>query len=267
MIGLDGFFYHPTRRVWATPDEYGLVCEEVTFASRDGVLLHGWYAPARGNPRGTIIHYHGNAENLTNHIAFTAWMPDAGFNLFIFDYRGYGKSQGTPTRAGTIADGHAALDYVLSRAETGSARVYLYGHSLGGAIATVVAAERPEVAALIVDSTFSSYRRIAALHAQKLFGAQWIASNISHLLVSGGFDPVDYISRIAPRPVLVITSGRDRVCFPELGRELFEAAAEPKEYWEVPEAGHGEAIFERPEETMRRIERFLSRAGGQERYE
>ncbi|MBL8878054.1 MAG: alpha/beta hydrolase [Phycisphaerales bacterium] len=265
MTGLDSFFYHPTRRVWATPDELQLACEEVQFKTRDGVTLHGWWAPAVGRPRGTIIHYHGNAENLTNHIAFSVWMPGAGYNLLIFDYRGYGKSQGSPTRAGTISDGHAALDFVLQRPEVDRSRVFLYGHSLGGAIATVVAAERPEPAALILDSTFSSYRRIAARHAQQLFGAQWIAANLSHLLVSRGFDPIDYIARVAPRPVMVITSGSDRICFPELGRELFDGAKEPKVYWEAPSVNHGEAVIDLPDETMRRINSFLDLVGGASR--
>lgn len=260
MTGLDGFFYHPTSRVWAAPAEFGLVCEDVTFKTSDGLTLHGWYAPATGKPRGTVIHLHGNAENLTNHIAFTAWMPDAGYNLLIFDYRGYGKSQGSPTRAGTIADGNAALDYILQRPDTDRSRIFLYGHSLGGAIATVVAAERPEPAAVILDSTFSSYRSIASMHAQHIFGAQWIATNLSQLLVSRGYDPIDYIGRIAPRPVMVIVSGADRICFPQLGRELFDAAKEPRVFWESPNSNHGEAIFDHPDETKRRINEFLDSA-------
>lgn len=262
MTGLDGFFYHPTRRIWNTPEQLQLTCEDVTFNTRDGLRLHGWWVPALGKPRGTIIHLHGNAENLTNHVAFSAWMPAAGYNLLIFDYRGFGKSQGAPTRAGTIADGYAALDYVLQRPDVDRSRVFLYGHSLGGAIATVVAAERPEPAAIILDSTFSSYRGIAARHAQQLFGAKWIAANLSHMLVSRGFDPIDYIARVAPRPVMVITSGADRICFPELGRELFDAAHEPKIFWEAPNVNHGEAVIDLPDETMRRINSFLDAIGG-----
>lgn len=262
VIGFDGCFYYPSREVFTTPRNLGLEYEDVSFAASDGVKLSGWFIPATTpRPRGTVIHFHGNAENMTAHITFSWWFPSHGYNLLAFDYRGYGKSAGHATRAGTIRDGHAALDYVLSRKDVDPNAIYFFGQSLGGAIATVVAAERPEVRALVLDSTFSSYRRIAATHLKNTLLWHPLAATIAAAGLSGGYEPVDYIRRFAPRPVFMIISGADRICYPSLGQELFDAAREPKELWTVPGAEHTGAIPDQFEEASRRIVDFLERAG------
>lgn len=263
MIGCDSFFYHPSRTMFGTPAAFDLEFEEVTFPARDGTQLSGWFLPARGRPRGTIVHFHGNAENMSTHISFVAWAPASGYNLFVFDYRGYGQSRGSVSRAGTISDGHGALDYVLSRPDVDPARLFILGQSLGGAVATVVAAERPEVRALLLDSTFSSYRRIAALHLQRSLVLEGPARLLAAGFISSGFDPIDYIPRIAPRPLLVIASECDSICFPELSRELFEAAGEPKEYWVVAGGEHTAAFASDTDEAIRRAMRFFDAVAGE----
>lgn len=261
MVGFDGCFYYPTREVYTTPREFGLSHEDVTFASSDGLKLSGWFIPATTpTARGTVIHFHGNAENMTGHIAFSWWLPSHGYNLFTFDYRGYGKSEGRPTREGTVRDGRAALDYVLSRADVDHGKVFFFGQSLGGAVATVVAAERPEVRAVVLDSPFSTYRGIAAAHLGGTLLWHPLAAGIAAIGLSTDYDPKDYIAQIAPRPILVIVSGQDRICFPQLGRELFGAAAEPKELWNIDNVGHTGALSERFEEASRRITEFMANA-------
>ena len=253
IVGFDSCFYYPTREVLYTPDQLGLDYEDVTFKASDGVKLSGWFLPARGAPRGTVIHFHGNAENMTGHITFAAWLPRAGYNLLVFDYRGYGQSEGKVTRKGTILDGHAALNYVLSRPDVDPQRVFAFGQSIGGAVAIVVAAERPELRAVVVDSSFSSYRRIAAMHLRKMLLFKWLAGLTARLALSADYDPIDCVDRLAPRPLLVIASGQDEICFPELSRELYDAAREPKEFWLIPEAAHTETIFLKFDEARRRI--------------
>lgn len=268
LVGFDGCFYYPTREVIYTPKTWNLAYEEVTFKTSDGVNLSGWFIPAQGRTRdgtktpakGTVIHFHGNAENMTGHVSFVYWLPEAGYNLFVFDYRGYGKSEGSVTRKGTILDGHAALDYILSRPDVDKQRVFLFGQSLGGAVGVVVAAERPEIRAVVVDSTFSGYRRIAARHLRKTLYFEWPAKALAHLAVSAEYDPIDYVQRLAPRPLLVIASGQDRIVFPELGRELFDAAGEPKEFWLVPEADHTETLSLKYDEARRRITEWFEGA-------
>jgi fermentation-respiration switch protein FrsA (DUF1100 family) len=200
---------------------------------------------------------------MTGHVTFAAWLPRAGYNLLVFDYRGYGQSEGKVTRKGTILDGHAALDYVLSRPDVDPQRVFAFGQSIGGAIAIVVAADRPELRAVVVDSTFSSYRRIAAMHLRKLLLFNWLSRTAARLALSADYDPIDSVDQLAPRPLLVIASGQDEICFPELSRELYEAAREPKEFWLVPEATHTEAIFLEPDEAQRRITKWFDKGIGE----
>jgi len=95
---VGGLFYQPDRKIYDTPDRHGLKYEEVSFQSKDGTGLSGWFVPAVGKPKGTVIHFHGNAQNMTAHFGFVSWLPEQGFNLFVFDYRGYGKSAGKPDR-------------------------------------------------------------------------------------------------------------------------------------------------------------------------
>src|ERR1041384_5905226 len=111
-----GAFYHPDRGLHDPPARLGLKYEQVTFASQDGTRLVGWFIPARGyadpkRAKGTVVHFHGNAQNLSAHWQFVDWLPQRGFNLFVFDYRGYGASQGSPEPKGVFEDSLAALDY------------------------------------------------------------------------------------------------------------------------------------------------------------
>ncbi len=259
IVGLDGLFYHPDSRQYFAPGDFGLQHEDVDFVTRDGLRLHGWFLPASGTPRGLVVHFHGNAANITNHVALVYWLPAAGYHVLMFDYRGYGESEGQVTREGTISDGHAAIDYALSRPEAADLPLFAYGQSLGGAVAVCVAAERPAVAAVVAESAFSDYRRIAAMHAQKLV---WFDA-LGHVLawsVSDGHDPVDVIGKIAPRPVFVIAAEKDAICFPELARELYEAAREPKRYWLVPGAEHLRIVEEHEAELTRRVTAFFAEA-------
>lgn len=98
------FLYYPDHRVYQTPQRKGLRCEEVNFVSHDGTALTGWFVPATGKAIGTVIHFHGNAQNMTAHFSFVDWLPEEGFNVFTFDYRGYGRSAGAPERQGVFDD-------------------------------------------------------------------------------------------------------------------------------------------------------------------
>lgn len=258
VVGFDGLFYHPSDENYGTPRDVGLEYEDVTFETADGLKLSGWYLPAKGDARGTVIHFHGNAANISNHVFASYWLVYKGFNLFVFDYRGYGKSEGRVTRAGTIRDGHAALDYILSRADTDPERVFAFGQSLGGAVATVVAAERNEFRAVVLDSTFSSYRGIASRHLRKTFRFRWLADAIAWAALSDDYNPIDYVARISPRPLMVIASAEDRICFAELGRELFDAADEPKTWILLERGRHLESVSDNVDGVQQRIVEFLN---------
>ncbi len=263
-VGFDGWFYYPSDKRYEQPADYRLECAEVRFRTADGLTLAGWFLPATA-PRchGTVVHFHGNAANISAHIGLVAWLPAAGFNVLEFDYRGYGDSQGRPDRAGLVRDGHAALDYVLARPDLRGRPVFVYGQSLGAAVAVVVAAQRPEVAAVVAESPFDSYRAVAARQLERLVFVPAVARGIAALTVSAGNDPVDCVAQLAPRPLLVIVAGADELCVPELGSALYERAAPPKEFWSAPGAAHLGILDDNADELMRRITTFLRKATSQ----
>lgn len=259
-VGLDGKFYYPNQTRYDSPADFGLSAEEVSFQTADGLTLAGWFLPAIGNAQGTVVHFHGNAANITAHIGLVEWLPRAGYHVLMFDYRGYGQSQGNVTRAGTIRDGHAALDYALARPEAAHLPLFAYGQSLGGAVAIVVAARRPEVQAVVAESPFSSYRGIAARHASRLVFFNWFGQLLANVTISAGEDPIEVVGQLAPRPLFVIAAEHDEICFPELARELYEAAAEPKDYWLVPNATHLGILLEARAELIERVTNFFASA-------
>lgn len=262
VVGLDSWFYYPDSQVYWQPADFGLAHEDVHLRAADGVRLHGWWLPATRSPRGVVVHFHGNAANITNHIALAAWLPTQGYHTLMFDYRGYGRSEGRVNRAGTIEDGRAAVALAAERARAAGLPLLVYGQSLGGAVAIVVAAERPEVRAVVAEATFGRYRGIAARHGRGLVLLPWLAGALSSAWISSGYDPLDYVGQIAPRPLLVIAGERDEICFPELGRELYDAAGEPKEWWLVPSATRLAILDEHGGELVERITDFFSRAAG-----
>ena len=228
LVGCDGWFYYPNAEIHGTPESYDLAVEEVEFAAPGGPRLHGWWVPAKGAAQGTVVYCHGNFANLTLHARFVNWLPARGFNLLVFDYRGFGRSEGEITRAGTVDDAVAAIDVALQRDPK---RTVVFGHSLGGAIGIVAAAKRPQVRAIVVESTFPSYRAAARCSSPLL-------SFLVPLLVSAGEDPITALPKLPPRPLLVIHGTADSITPFELGQALFDAASEPKTFRVVAGGGH-----------------------------
>ncbi len=264
MWGCDRVFYYPDARVRGTPLDHGLVYQDVTFKTADGVTLHGWFLPAEvrpgEEPLGTVIQFHGNAANLTGHYEFGRWLPGSGYNFFVFDYRGYGRSGGSISRAGSILDGDAALDYVRSRPDVDADRVFIIGQSLGGAVGIVTTARRKgQVRGLVVEGTFSRYKDVARYHVTSqplaLLLAWWYP-----LMLNGEYDPIDSVGDVAPTPLLVIHGGADRVVPARMGRELFEKANEPKSLWIVDEMDHYQIWYDDEARAKARVLAFLEKS-------
>lgn len=242
IAGCNGVFYYPSTQRFTDPSRLGIPVDEVTFTSQDGTKLSGWFF--RGAPRNeapapaTVVHFHGNAENLSSHFRYAVWLVPEGFNLFVWDYRGYGRSEGRVSRGGIREDARAAMRYVKQRPDVDPDQIIVFGQSLGGAIAVTAAAdEREGVRAVVIESAFSSYRQIAR---EKLAGfwlswpLQWPLS----FLVSDRFSPVDVINAISPIPVLVIHETVDPIVPFHHSERLYAAAAEPKALWAVAGSGH-----------------------------
>ncbi len=257
MLGRDGVFYHPTTRTYSVPETYRLAYESVFFKTGDGSCLHGWFFPAGGNANGTVVHFHGNAGNITGHFEFVRWMPAAGWNVLCFDYRGFGMSQGKCNRPATIDDGHAAIEYAKSRDDVDPNRIVIFGQSIGGAIGIVVAARRDDVCGIATDSAFSHYRRLAAWHVRRsplLFALAWWVPKV---LVSDGYDPIDYVGRISPQPIFLFQGTADRIIDWHMAEELYQAANDPKELWLIPDLDHTEALEVLAETARPRLLRFF----------
>jgi len=259
MFGCDSVFYYPNSVKYSSPKNYRLAYESVVFNTGDGVQLHGWFFPAEGDPNGTVLHLHGNAGNITGHFEHITWLPGKGWNVLCFDYRGYGRSEGKVTRAGTVADAHAALDYLLKRPDVDANRIVALGQSLGGAVGIVLAAEREEIRGLVADGAFDNYKRITWWHIKKnpfLFVVAWW---VPHLLIAEGYEPIDYVARIAPRPVFIMQGTADTIIDPGMGQRLYDAADEPKELWLIEGADHYQAMQEMVDETQPRLLDFFEK--------
>lgn len=245
MFGSDSVFFYPTDKVYGRPEDQGLVYEPLRIPTNDGLSLDAWFFPSRrANPLGTVVHLHGNAGNITGHFAHAAWLPDAGWNLLCFDYRGYGRSPGRPTRAGLVADCHAAIDAVKTRGDVDPARVVILGQSLGGALGIVATAQRRDVAGLAIDGAFSHYRRIAAWHIRRsplLFALAWWMPRYA---MKDGLDPIDHVAAVSPTPLFIMHGKLDDTVPAAMAQELFAAAAEPKELWLIDNIGHYVALDE-----------------------
>lgn len=246
--GCTAVFFQPYRGQFITPARLHLEFEDVYFRSPDNVLLHGWFLPADGKALGTVLFLHGNAENISTHIGSVYWMPAAHLNVFLIDYRGYGLSDGVATLPGVIADAESALRALVKRSDVDPNNIILFGQSLGGAIATYVAAHSPlrsHLRALVIDSTFADYHRIAR---EKLAGF-WLTWPFQYPLsftVNDDYSPIKAIPAVSPIPVLIIHSERDQIIPIQHARDLYGAAREPKTLWLLPTGGHIQT-FNQPE--------------------
>ncbi len=222
------FIFFPEPNLIGTPADAGLHYEEVFFSTEDGLLLHGWLVPGQpGKP--LLVFAHGNAGNISHRIGNLAQLHRLGLTLFIFDYRGYGRSEGTTTEQGTYADMRGALDWLKNRGWNPAQMIY-FGRSLGAAVALQLALEEPP-AGLVMESAFTSIPRMGRRHYPILYALLgWWALNTRY----------DNLSKIhgLSCPLLLFQGERDRIVPPRMARQLLERAPEPKHLHLIAEAGH-----------------------------
>lgn len=226
-IGLSSMerrtLYYPDRQVFATPAAYGLAFENVNLKTSDGAEIKGWFVPAdRSASTLTLLFCHGNAGNISHRLEKLQKFHHMGLNVLLFDYRGYGQSQGTPSEAGTYADAEAVYEYLTQIKGIPPGRIVLYGESLGCAVATEMA-RRHAAAALILESPFTSTVAMAKLIFPRL---------PVYRIVRYRYDNLTKIPGIT-MPLLIMHSPQDDIVPFEMGRQLYAAAPEPKRFFEL----------------------------------
>ncbi len=217
------FIFFPTKDLIDNPANAGLKHTDVNFKASDGVKLHGWAIYAE-NPIGWLIYCHGNGGNISFCLyPIEAYVKSSNLNVFVFDYRGFGKSEGSPSEKGIYLDAQAAYDYVVNNEKADPKKTIILGWSLGGGVACELA-HKNQCAALVLESTFTSLPDLA----QKIY---WYLP--ARYLARYKFDNKSKISDIKV-PKLFSHGVMDRVIPYELGKELYESSAEPKEFVDIP---------------------------------
>jgi len=234
--------FYPTKEIEYLPKEAGLDYEDILFKIRDNVELNGWFVPAP-NARCTILFCHGNAGNISHRIEKIRFFHDLGCNVFIFDYRGYGKSKGRPSENGVYSDVQAAYDYLLSRGIKPE-QIIGYGESIGSA-SIIDLASKNKVAALIIDSGFTNakdmIKKIYPFLPYWIFASRW--------------ESLEKIKSMTV-PKLIIHSVNDEIVPYKLGKKLYDAAREPKEFLEV-HGGHNSCFFESEAAYKEKVSGFI----------
>lgn len=258
--GCAHLFFYPSKELINNPLLENTPHEDIFFKTSDNLTLHGWLVKTQGKPRGTIIFFHGNAGNISTHVNNVLWLVPEGFDVFIFDYRGYGMSEGKPTIKGVHIDGEAALMEALRLTGAGKDRVFVFGQSLGGSVAVYAVANsqhKDRIRGVIIDSAFSGYRRIVRDKFAQ-FVITWPFQYPFSFLIDDDFSPVRWIKKINPVPVLIIHGTQDGVVPFYHGLKLYDEALQPKEFWMYEGKGHIRALTD--DDMKVRFLRYLNNA-------
>ena len=244
LTGCTSLFYQPDRMLYSRPDRLKIKYKDVFFDSKDKTRLHGWYLYNKENlnrPKGLVVFFHGNAQNLSSHYVSVGWMTQHGYDVLVWDYRGYGLSQGEPEPKGVYEDSIAALDYALKRyIEGGHKQLIFMGQSLGGNILMRAFKDFPkkeQVDLLVLDSTFLSYSAMAK-DKMKSMWLTWPLHPLAGVLFSDKYSPKDYVASIT-NPALIIHGRIDNIVPYRFGHEIHEKIGSPKKwFWKIDEGRH-----------------------------
>lgn len=251
VLGLIWLFqrqliYFPTQFVPGPPSDV----EVVRFPTEDGLTLTGWLVPPdREDWRGTVIVFNGNGGNRSARLPLGRALARRGYGVLLADYRGYGGNPGSPSEDGLAADAMGALDYILTREDVDPDRIVYFGESLGAGVAVGLATEKSP-AALILRSPATSLVDIAGVHYPLLPGS---------LLLRDRYPSRDRISDVSA-PLMVVVGTGDRIVPPEMSRELYEIAPEPKRLLVIGGAGHNDLALLAGDEMIQGIVSFLNEA-------
>ena len=239
--------YFPSRDIVATPALLGLPYESVALTTEDHVRLDGWFVPA-GEPRAVLLFFHGNAGNISHRLDSLSIFHELGLSVLIFDYRGFGRSEGTISEEGSYRDAEAAVRYLMKERGVPRQKIVYFGRSLGGAIAARLAM-RVTPAAVILESTFTSVPDLAA----KLYPVLPV-----RLLSRFSYNTKEYLEAVSC-PVLIVHSADDEIIPVQHGRDLLAAARGTNQFLEI-HGSHNEGFLLNRREYMGGLDQFLKSA-------
>lgn len=246
FLGQSRLIYFPEtgREVMLTPKQIGLNYASVEITTADDEILHGWFVPAH-EARSTILFFHGNAGNISHRTAYLSMFHQLGYNTFIFDYRGYGQSSGSPTESGTYLDAMAAWNYLVEAKGMAPSSIVLFGESLGGAVATWLAArEKPGM--LVLASAFTSIPDLA----EKMYSFLPV-----RVITRINYNTIKYLQSVTC-PVFIAHSPQDEIIPFEHGQNLFQAASEPKQFLSLS-GGHNDGFIFMREAWIKSLKAFI----------
>ena len=223
------FMFFPEKELDLYPRDLGLEAEDVLVDTPDGVRIHGWLFPPPNVQAPLLLFCHGNAGNISHRLDNVQHLVRHGFGVFLFDYRGYGRSTGRPSEQGIYQDGRAAYAYLVNGRKIPADRIVLFGRSLGAAVAVEVALNHP-VRCVILESAFTSTRAMA-----RHMGPFALLSPV----LPAHFNNLEKIPRLEG-PKLLVHGTADEIVPFSMGRALFEAAREPKTFLPLKGAGHND---------------------------
>lgn len=241
----NNLIYYPDKEVSYTPSSVGLDYEEVWLTTNDGVRIHGWYVPT-DQARGTILFSHGNAGNISGRMETLRIFHQLNMNVLMYDYRGYGKSEGKTNEQGTYSDALAVWEYLINEQQKSPDTIVIMGRSLGGGVSAWLATQT-NPAALILESTFTSATDLA----QELYPfvpARW--------LMEIEYPTRQYIKNLGV-PKLILHSRDDELIPFHHGEELYTSTIEPKEFFEM-QGNHGGGHIITGSEYTDALDRFLN---------
>ena len=231
VIGCNGtrFIFKGSNEIEATPDEVGLVYEEIWLTNEDNVKLHAWLIP--GNPHSPIIvFFHGNAANISHRVDMLRYFNEMGFSVFIFDYKGFGRSQGqTRSEEDLYVDARSAIDYLRCNGWSTSRMIY-FGRSMGAAVSLQMGLESPAIV-VVMEAPFTSMSAIA-----------WETAPITYALIGwwsirARFDNINKIERLKA-PVIILQGDKDHIVPVKMAQSLYQRANDPKALYLIPDGGH-----------------------------
>lgn len=234
--------FFPGKVISTTPAHAGLSYEDLYIKTSDGIKINAWLVKAGNAP--TIIFAHGNAGTMSERVMKVKFFHDLGLNVLIFDYRGYGKSQGHPTEEGVYQDAQAVYDYLQTRTDIDRSRIIAYGASLGGVVAIDLASKR-KLAGLVVESSITSAHDMA----RRLY------PSLPSWMMSVKFDSLSKVGKITV-PKLFLYSRQDEVVPFSMGHKLYEVAANPKSFIEIS-GGHNDGVFITDPSVREEFRKFL----------